>query len=115
MNTPIRHLLPVIQPGAAAGGGCGCGADTGLEQVTRLAATPPACPPGLEPDRDPHLSGFRQLLERQVDRRTAMGSITAGLLAGLGLVQTACNPVGSAEAREQAVLEWQEFFQSTSA
>jgi molybdopterin-containing oxidoreductase family iron-sulfur binding subunit len=78
--------------------------------VRRLAAALPDAA-GLDPAEDPHLSGFRQLLEREVDRRTAIGSIAAGLLAGLGLVQTACNPLASAEAREQAALGWQEYFQ----
>ena len=58
------------------------------------AAMPP--PEGLDPGEDPHLSGFRQLLEREVDRRTALGGIAGGLLAGLGLFQTACNPIASA-------------------
>jgi len=106
--------LPVITP-RPAHGGCGCGsggcggssgwdsAEAGLHRVQRLAAETP--PSGIDPGEDPHLSGFRQLLERQVDRRTAVGGIAAGLLAGLGLVQTACNPIGSAEAREKAVLD----------
>jgi Fe-S-cluster-containing dehydrogenase component len=114
--------LPVIQARPAPGaGGCGCGsggdgcrsgwgnAEAGLHRVHRLAAETP--PHGIDPDEDPHLSGFRQLLERQMDRRTAIGSIAGGLLAGLGLFQTACNPIGSAEAREKAVLDWQEYFQ----
>ena len=67
--------------------------------------------PSLDPGADPHLSGFRQLLERQVDRRTAIGGMAAGLLAGLGMVQTACNALASAEAREKAVLDWQTYFQ----
>ena len=51
MNTPTRPLLPVIQPDTAdRRGGCACGADSGLERVTRLAATP-SCPAGLAPGR----------------------------------------------------------------
>ena len=116
----LKGLLPVIQPGAETrGGGCGCGSggsrcgghgDGGLDRVRHLAAeTPP--PNALDPADDPHLSGFRQLLEREVDRRTAVGMMATGLLAGLGLFQTACNPLASAESRERAVLDWQEYFQ----
>ena len=80
-NTPTRPLLPVIQPDTAdRRGGCACGTDSGLERVMGLAATP-SCPAGLEPGEDQNLSGFRQLLERDVDRRTAIGTIGAGLLA----------------------------------
>lgn len=56
-------------------------------------------------------SGFQQLLDRPVDRRTAMGTVAAGLLAGLGLAQTACSPFATEEEREQASLEWHSFFQ----
>ncbi|HEY7204370.1 MAG TPA: 4Fe-4S dicluster domain-containing protein, partial [Methylomirabilota bacterium] len=108
----------MIQPGGGPrGGGCGCGQGGGgcgdaggLDRVRHLAAETPA-PPALDPADDPHLSGFRQLLEREVDRRTALGMIATGLLAGLGLFQSACNPLASAESRERAVLDWQEYFQ----
>jgi Fe-S-cluster-containing dehydrogenase component len=113
----LKGLLPVIQPGVeprgrgcGCGGGGACGGDGGLDRVRHLAAeTPP--PNALDPADDPHLSGFRQLLEREVDRRTAVGMMATGLLAGLGLFQTACNPLASAESRERAVLDWQEYFQ----
>src|SRR5262247_830994 len=99
MTAPTSHPLPLIEPRSPQGGDrCACSADGGLERVTRLAATPPPAA-GLDPGEDPHLSGFRPLLEREVDRRTAIGGIAAGLMAGLGLVQTACNPMASGEAR----------------
>jgi molybdopterin-containing oxidoreductase family iron-sulfur binding subunit len=105
----------VIKPGVEPrGGGCGCGGacggDGGLDRVRHLAAETTA-PSALDPAADPHLSGFRQLLEREVDRRTALGMMATGLLAGLGLFQTACNPLASAESRERAALDWQEYFQ----
>jgi Fe-S-cluster-containing dehydrogenase component len=109
-----RRALPLLpsapRGGGACGSGCGCGSgpDAGLERVIRLSEEAPG---GVDPDTDPNLSGFRQLLDRQVDRRTAIGGIGAGLLAGLGLVQTACNPLASAASREQAVLDWQTYFQ----
>ena len=90
-------------------GGCGCGSDPSLERVIRMSEETTG--PSLDPGADPHLSGFRQLLDRQVDRRTAIGGLAAGLLAGLGMVQTACNGLVSAEAREKAVLDWQAYFQ----
>ncbi len=111
-----KRPLPVVPSsssggcGSGGGGGCGCASGSGLERVVRLSEEP-ASGPGLDPETDPHLSGFRQLLERQVDRRTAIGGMAAGLLTGLGLVQAACNPLSSAEARESAVLDWQTYFQ----
>ena len=104
----IKRPLPVLPPSGP--GGCGCTPASGLERVVRMSEEQ-APGPSLDPETDPHLSGFRQLLERQVDRRTAIGGIAAGLLAGLGLVQAACNPLSSAEARETAVLDWQTYFQ----
>ncbi|HEX7788276.1 MAG TPA: 4Fe-4S dicluster domain-containing protein, partial [Methylomirabilota bacterium] len=113
----LKGLLPVVKPGPeAGGGGCACGgagacdAAGGLDRVRQLAAAT-SVPETLDPAGDPHLSGFRQLLEREVDRRTALGMIATGLLAGLGLFQTACNPLASAASRERAVLDWQEYFQ----
>lgn len=50
--------------------------------------------------------------ERPLDRRAALGRMTAGLMAGAGLAQTACSPFASAEAREAARLGWQEYFQA---
>src|SRR4030095_16278108 len=112
----LKGLLPLVQPGVERGGGCecggggACGGAGGLDRVRHLAAETPA-PHALDPADDPHLSGFRQLLEREVDRRTALGLIGTGLMAGLGLFQSACNPLASAESRERAVLDWQEYFQ----
>jgi Fe-S-cluster-containing dehydrogenase component len=59
----------------------------------------------------PKPSGLEQLLDRPVDRRTAIQTAAAALTAGLGLLQTGCNPLAASESREQATLEWQTFFQ----
>ncbi len=62
------------------------------------------------PDASQLESGLGQLLHRQVDRRTAMESMAMGLLAGLGLMQTACNPIAAEGSREKAELNWDEYF-----
>jgi Fe-S-cluster-containing dehydrogenase component len=49
--------------------------------------------------------------DKPMDRRTATRSIIGALAAGLGLAHTACSPTADASAREQARLEWQEYFQ----
>lgn len=59
----------------------------------------------------PRPSGFQQLLEREVDRRTALATVAGALAAGLGLMQTACNPLASAAEREKARLNWEAYFQ----
>jgi Fe-S-cluster-containing dehydrogenase component len=59
----------------------------------------------------PRKSGLEQLLERPATRRAALGTIAAGLAAGVGLAEATLNPFASKEAREKAQLEWQEFFQ----
>ena len=97
---------------SGCGSGCGCGQDRTpspeppLARLVRLSEQAQRTAP-----TGPAPSGFHQLLDRPVDRRTAIGSLAAGIVAGLGLVQTACNPLGTAEAREQAVLDWQSYFQ----
>ncbi|RMH73127.1 MAG: 4Fe-4S dicluster domain-containing protein [Gemmatimonadetes bacterium] len=55
-------------------------------------------------------SGYQQMVQQPVNRRTAVKIVAAGLLAGAGLFQTACSPFASAEAREKAQLNWEEYF-----
>lgn len=55
-------------------------------------------------------SGLEQLLNQPMSRRTATMIIASGLLAGFGLLQTACMPFANAEQREQADLNWEEYF-----
>ncbi len=55
-------------------------------------------------------SGLEQILEQTMSRRTATMLIATGLLAGFGLLQTACNPLVDSEKREEANLNWQEYF-----
>jgi molybdopterin-containing oxidoreductase family iron-sulfur binding subunit len=59
----------------------------------------------------PKKSGLEQLLDRPVDRRTAAATVAAALTAGLGLLQTACNPMAAKESKELAKLDWESFFQ----
>jgi molybdopterin-containing oxidoreductase family iron-sulfur binding subunit len=56
-------------------------------------------------------SGLGQLLNRTVTRRAAMGTLAAGLAAGAGFARTSLNPFASSESKEEARLEWQQFFQ----
>lgn len=65
------------------------------------AGAPPESPGG----------GLAQLLERPATRRTAVATIAAGLAAGVGIARTSLNPFASSEAKEQARLEWRQFFQ----
>ena len=50
---------------------------------------------------------FMPFFERKLDRRSAMGSITGSLMAGLGLVNAACSPFKDSEKAE---LEWDDYF-----
>jgi molybdopterin-containing oxidoreductase family iron-sulfur binding subunit len=50
-------------------------------------------------------------VDAAMDRRAALSILGAALSAGLGLVQTACNPLASAADREKARLDWEAFFQ----
>jgi molybdopterin-containing oxidoreductase family iron-sulfur binding subunit len=60
---------------------------------------------------NPNPSGLHQILNRQVDRRTAVATAAGALAAGLGLLQTACNPLAAAESKEKSQLNWEAFFQ----
>lgn len=54
--------------------------------------------------------GLDQLLSRTVSRRTATMMIATGLLAGLGLLQTACSSALSPVKSEEANIKWKEYF-----
>lgn len=54
--------------------------------------------------------GLDQLLNQTVTRRTATMMIATGLLAGLSLLQAACSPLTSPAKREDANLNWKEYF-----
>ena len=41
-------------------------------------------------------SGFKQLLDRSMDRREATMTLTGALAAGMGLLSTSCAPMASA-------------------
>lgn len=53
---------------------------------------------------------YPALLQQPIDRRTALKTAAGGLLAGLGLLQTACSPFADPEKREAAQLSWEEYF-----
>ncbi|MFN3323492.1 MAG: 4Fe-4S dicluster domain-containing protein [Bryobacteraceae bacterium] len=55
--------------------------------------------------------GWEQFLDKPMTRAAALGTLAAGLAAGAGLAKTALNPFASSDAREQAWLNWEEFFQ----
>ena len=52
-----------------------------------------------------------QYIQRPLSRRTALRNLTAGLLGGLGVLQSACNPLDN-ESRERSKLKWDEYFKS---
>ncbi len=54
---------------------------------------------------------FQILQDKPVDRRTALEMAVGMLTAGAGLALTSCNPIASAESKEKAQLNWQEYFQ----
>ncbi len=51
------------------------------------------------------------IMNKGMDRRSAVQTMAAGLMAGLGFLQTACNPLAPAEDREKSQLEWDDYFQ----
>ncbi len=62
-----------------------------------------------KPEEKP-LDGFQQVMNKEVSRAEALKGITAGFLAGLGLVQTACSPTASRSEEKVKDMEWEEFF-----
>ncbi|AZQ63852.1 4Fe-4S dicluster domain-containing protein [Flammeovirga pectinis] len=65
-----------------------------------------SCGGHVKPQKD----GFDQKIEQKTDRRTALKSITSGLLAGVGMAQSACSPTKSDASKEKANMEWEEYF-----
>lgn len=63
-------------------------------------------PCGCKSEKD----GFDQVLEKTQSRRGALKGLTAGLLAGVGLVNSSCSVLGSDEKKESSNMEWEEFF-----
>ena len=49
-------------------------------------------------------------MSRNVDRRTAVKAITAGLAAGFGILSSACSVMGSEREKEISSLNWEEYF-----
>lgn len=62
------------------------------------------CSCGSKPD------GFEQTLNKKSDRRNMLKSLTAGLLAGAGLVNSSCSVTASDSKKEKKELEWEEYF-----
>ena len=54
--------------------------------------------------------GFDQTLDKATDRRNMLKSLTAGLLAGAGLVNSSCSVTASDGKKEKKQLEWEEYF-----
>lgn len=54
---------------------------------------------------------FEQFVQRPVSRRSALKNVAAGLLGGLGLLNSACNPLDDA-SKEKSQLKWDEYFKS---
>jgi len=65
-------------------------------------------PPEASPDARKEV---RAVVDQACGRRAALGRISAGLLAGLGMAQAACNPLASRDDREAAALDWETYFQ----
>jgi Fe-S-cluster-containing dehydrogenase component len=55
--------------------------------------------------------GFDQTLNKKTSRRGMFKNLTLGLLAGTGLVNSACSVLGSDEQKEKSQLDWEEYFQ----
>jgi molybdopterin-containing oxidoreductase family iron-sulfur binding subunit len=79
---------------------------SGSSAAAAPAPAPPSCRTTSADPTDVHA-----VLDQSLDRRQALGRISAGLLAGLGLAEAACSPLASAQAREEANLDWKTYFQ----
>jgi Fe-S-cluster-containing dehydrogenase component len=55
-------------------------------------------------------SGVKQVLDKKTGRREALKKMTIGLLAGTGLAQSSCSVISNDSEKEQAELNWKEFF-----
>jgi Fe-S-cluster-containing dehydrogenase component len=54
--------------------------------------------------------GFDQVIKKPLDRRSALKGLTAGLLAGTGFLNSACNVTAGDSDKELASLKWDEYF-----
>ena len=54
--------------------------------------------------------GFEQVFNKKTTRRDAFKKLTAGLMAGYGLVNTSCSVTSTPEEKESANLDWEEYF-----
>ena len=54
--------------------------------------------------------GFEQKLGRNTSRRGMFKNLTAGLMVGAGLVNSACSITSSEESKSKKSLEWEEYF-----
>ncbi len=54
--------------------------------------------------------GFGQVMEKSSGRRSAIKNMTAGLLSGLGLVNSACSVTAGDDKKEKSELDWEEYF-----
>lgn len=80
-----------------AGGGHGCGSGS-------CGCKKPQAPTTAEPD------GYEAKFAKKMDRRAAFRQMTAGLLAGAGMVQSSCSVTDGDEKREAGQLKWDEYF-----
>lgn len=54
--------------------------------------------------------GFDQVIEKPLDRRSALKGLTAGLLAGTGFINSSCSVTAGDADKELASLKWDEYF-----
>ncbi len=54
--------------------------------------------------------GYSQRLNKKTDRRNMLKSLTTGLLAGAGMVNSACSVSAADETKDKKQLEWEEYF-----
>ncbi len=62
------------------------------------------------PEDKQRIDGYEQVLGKKQSRRDSLKGITAGLLAGAGMIQTSCSPLSSDEKKEKKEMEWEEYF-----
>lgn len=55
-------------------------------------------------------NGYQQVMNVSMDRRSAFKKITAGLLLGVGAINTSCSFISDEESKEKSNLEWEEYF-----
>ncbi len=55
--------------------------------------------------------GYDQTLNKKASRRDMLKNLTTGLLAGAGLVNSACSITASSEEKEKDALDWESYFQ----